>query len=86
MMQTIQFKVDNNYIETILSLLNSLNNIKLNIIEDLLIINDNRKQEKDNHNDLNTLNRLFEQSNNKIIVTKENAIDTNEMIDDISRY
>ncbi len=85
-MQTIQFKVDNNYIETILSLLNSLNNIKLNIIEDLLIINDNRKQEKDNHNDLNTLNRLFEQSNNKIIVTKENAIDTNEMIDDISRY
>jgi len=45
-MQTVQFKVDNNYIETILSLLNSLNNIKLNIIQDLLII-DNHSEEID---------------------------------------
>jgi len=42
-MQTVQFKVDNNYIETILSLLNSLNNIKLNIIQDLLIIDNYRE-------------------------------------------
>jgi len=43
-MQTVQFKVDNNYIETILSLLNSLNNIKLNIIKDLVIIDNYREK------------------------------------------
>ena len=45
-MQTIQFKVDNNYIKTVLSLLNNLNNLKLDIIKDLLII-DNTKKEMD---------------------------------------
>ena len=42
-MQTIQFKVDNNYIETVLNLLNSLNRLKLNVISDLIII-DNKKE------------------------------------------
>ena len=82
-MQTIQFKVDNNYIEIVLNLLNSLNSLKLNVINDLLII-DNKKNKTEN--DLETLNRLFQQSNNKIMVTKENSINTKEMIDDISRY
>jgi len=81
-MKTIQFKVDNNYIETVLSLLNSLNNIKLNIIKDLLIIDN--KQDKES--DLETLDKLFKQSTNKIMVTKENSINTEDMIDDISRY
>ena len=63
-MQTIQFKVDNNYIELV-----------------LLIINNQKSNKED---DLEILNRLFEQSNNKIMVTKENAINTEEMIDDIS--
>jgi len=39
MMQTIQFKVDNNYIEIVLNLLNSLNGLKLNVIRDLSIVN-----------------------------------------------
>jgi len=39
MMQTIQFKVDNNYIEIVLNLLNSLNGLKLNVIRDLTIVN-----------------------------------------------
>ena len=81
-MQTVQFKVDNNYIETVLSLLNNLNNIKLNIIKDLLIIDNRQKRESD----LETLDKLFKQSNNQIMVTKENAINTEDMIDDISRY
>jgi len=81
--QTIQFKVDSNYIEMVLNLLNNLNNLKLNLINDLLII-DNNKNKKEN--DLEILNRLFQQSSNEIIVTRENAIDTKEMIDDISRY
>lgn len=38
-MQTIQFKVDSNYIEMVLNLLNSLNCLKLNVIKDLSIIN-----------------------------------------------
>jgi hypothetical protein len=82
-MQTIQFKVDNHYIEIVLNLLNSLNSLKLNVIKDLLII-DNKKSETDN--DLESLDKLFQQSSNKIMVTKENAINTEEMIDDISRY
>lgn len=82
-MQTIQFKVDNNYIETVLNLLNGLNSLKLNVIKDLLIL-DNQKKEKEDS--LKILDRLFEQSNNNIMVTAKNAIDTNEMIDDISRY
>ena len=43
-MQTIQFKVDNNYIETILSLLKSLNSLNLNVIQDLSIIDNHRYQ------------------------------------------
>ncbi|MBU1666832.1 hypothetical protein KKC13_00290 [bacterium] len=42
-MQTVQFKVDNNYINIVLNLLNSLNGLKLNVINDLLIV-DNKKE------------------------------------------
>lgn len=80
-MQTVQFKVDNNYIEMVLNLLNSLNSLKVNVIKDLLIINNQKTNKED---DLEILNKLFQQSNNKIMVTKENAINTKEMIDDIS--
>ena len=48
MMQTIQFKVDNNYIETILSLLKSLNSLNLNVIQDLSIIDNHRYQNIEN--------------------------------------
>ena len=47
-MQTIQFKVDNNYIETILSLLKSLNSLNLNVIQDLSIIDNQRYQNIEN--------------------------------------
>jgi hypothetical protein len=40
--QTIQFKVDSNYLEIVLDMLNTLNNLKLNLINDLSII-DSRK-------------------------------------------
>jgi len=43
-MQTIQFKVDENHISVVLNLLKSLNSLKLNVINDLLVVNniDNR--------------------------------------------
>ena len=82
-MRTIQFKVDNSYVDIVLTLLNTLNNLKLDIIKDLLVI-DNIKSKQES--DLEILDRLFEQSNNKIMVTRENAIDTEGMMGDISRY
>ena len=79
-MQTIQFKVNNNYIEMVMNLLNSLNSMKLNIISDLSIVDMSKKQE----DEMETLDRLFKQSNNKVMVTKKKAINTEEIIDDIS--
>ena len=38
-MQTIQFKVDNSYIEIVMNVLNSLNSLKLNLIQDLSVVN-----------------------------------------------
>jgi len=38
-MKTIQFQVDNKYIDIVLNLLNSLNGLKLNVINDLSINN-----------------------------------------------
>ena len=52
-MQTIQFKVDNNYIEAVLSLLNSLKSLNLNVIKDLSII-DNQRYEKINVSSMDT--------------------------------
>ena len=46
-MQTIQFKVDNNYIKTILSLLKSLNSLNLNVIQDLSIIDNHIANEQE---------------------------------------
>jgi len=33
-MQTIQFKVDNSYVDIVLNLLKTLNNLKLNVVRD----------------------------------------------------
>ena len=46
-MQTIQFKVDNNHIKTILSLLKSLNSLNLNVIQDLSIIDNHIANEQE---------------------------------------
>jgi len=46
-MKTIQFKVDNNYIDIVLNLLNMLNGLKLNIIKDLSITNDAQQEIKE---------------------------------------
>ena len=64
----------------VMNLLNSLNSMKLNIISDLSIVDMSKKQE----DEMETLDRLFKQSNNKVMVTKKKAINTEEMIDDIS--
>jgi len=45
-MQTIQFKVDNNYVDTVLNMLKTLNTLKLNVVKDLLIIDNNKKDDK----------------------------------------
>lgn len=45
-MKTIQFKVDNNYIDIVLNLLNSLNSLKLNVIKDLSVVNSVSHKEK----------------------------------------
>ena len=38
-MKTIQFQVDNKYIDIVLNLLNSLNGLKLNVIKNVSIVN-----------------------------------------------
>jgi hypothetical protein len=81
--QTIQFKVDSSYVDIVLNLLNTLNNLKLNIIKDILVIDNTQLKQED---DLEILDRLFKKSNNKIMVTRENSIDTEGMMGDISRY
>jgi hypothetical protein len=45
-MQTIQFKVDNNYLEMVINLLKSLNYLKFNVIQDLSIVNSLSIEEK----------------------------------------
>ena len=38
-MKTIQFQVDNKYIDIVLNLLNSLNGLKFNVIKNVSIVN-----------------------------------------------
>ncbi len=45
-MQTIQFKVDNSYVDIVLNLLKTLNNLKLNVVRDLLVIDNSKKDDK----------------------------------------
>jgi len=45
-MQTIQFKVDNSYVDVVLNLLKTLNSLKLNVVKDLLIIDNSKKNNK----------------------------------------
>ena len=45
-MQTIQFKVDNHYVDTVLNLLKGLNSLKLNVVKDLLVIDNSQKNDK----------------------------------------
>ena len=52
----------------------------MNIIKDLLVIDNTQSKQED---DLEILDRLFKQSNNKIMVTRENSIDTEGMMGDI---
>jgi bifunctional DNA-binding transcriptional regulator/antitoxin component of YhaV-PrlF toxin-antitoxin module len=55
-------------------------NIRLIVMYDMIPINNINK-----HNDeLNYLEKLFSNSNNELSVTRELAINTEEMVDDIS--
>ncbi len=74
-MQIIQIKVDDSHLKVVLNL---LNNLKQDVVKGVSIIeHDDKHSKKD---DIQLLDELFEQSNNKIKVTKELAIDTSEML------
>lgn len=52
-MQTIQFRVDNNYIDIVVNLLNSLNSLKLNVIKDLSITKSDNESSNEDFQELN---------------------------------
>lgn len=70
-MQEVQFSVSDDYLNVVLTL---LNNLKKGMVKDVSVIKDDKKSE------LKNLDRLFEQFDNKIKVTKENAIDASKLI------
>ncbi len=70
-MQKVQFSVSDDYLKVVLTL---LNNLKKGMIKDVSVIKNDKKSELEN------LDKLFEDSDNKIKVTKERAIDTSGMI------
>jgi len=70
-MQKVQFSVSDDYLNVVLTL---LNNLKKGMVKDVSVIKDDKKSE------LKNLDRLFEQFDNKIKVTKENAIDASKLI------
>ena len=74
-MQTVQFKVTDDYLKNILKV---LNNFKKGVVKDIAVIKPNSISEAEK------LQQLFAQSNNKIKATMRHAIDTRDMTDDIS--
>lgn len=74
-MQTIQFKVDNNYIEMVINLLNSLNSLKLNVIKDVSIINTSYKVDKSSDFSIHEINAFANHSANLIEDWKDEGED-----------
>ena len=71
-MQTIQFKVENNYIEIVLNFLNTLNSLKLDVIKDISIIN----SDKQNIEEFKELNAFSNHSANLIEEWKDSDEDS----------
>ena len=94
-MKTIQFKVDDNYFNTVLTLLNSL---KKDMVKELIVVKDSKvvdskSDEKikldrvkgilKNNSDLEEFRRLVRKGDNSKKLRYEDAVNTDEMIDDI---
>ncbi len=79
-MKTIKLNVSDNIYSHIMFFLKSLKSDELEIIEE------NKKEESSNNTkkELDKLNLLFSKSKNSIKVTKELAINSQEMIHDLS--
>ncbi len=74
-MQTIELKIEDNYMDSVMNILKSL---KDDMIKEIHI-----KNSKSMNGDLEEFNRLIRKSKNGIMLTKKSAINTDEMIDDI---
>ena len=75
-MQIVELKIEDDYIDSVLNILKSL---KSNMIKEINITNSG-----DNiHNNLKEFYSLVRKGNNEIRLTKNSAINTDEMIDDI---
>ena len=81
-MKTIKLNVSDNIYSHIMFFLKSLKSDELEIIEE------NKKEESSNNikKELDKLDLLFSKSKNSIKVTKELAINSEEMIHDLSLY
>ena len=76
-MQIVELKIEDNYIESVLTLLKSL---KEDMIKEI-----NIKEPSSNNNDdrLKEFYSLIRKGDNEVILSKKSAINTDEMIDDI---
>ena len=75
-MQIVELKIEDNYIESVLTLLKSL---KEDMIKEITI----KKPSSNDDDRLKEFYSLIRKGDNEVILTKKNAIDTDEMIDDI---
>lgn len=76
-MQTIKLNVSDKIYSHVMFFLKNLKSDELEIIEE-------KELSRNTKDDIETLNSLFSKSQNKITLTKELAINTDEQIDDIS--
>jgi len=76
-MQTVELKIEDNYIDSVLNILKSL---KKDMIKEINI----KHSIQDNINDnLKEFYSIIRKGNNKTTLTKNSAIDTDEMTNDI---
>ena len=74
-MHRLVVDVEDKYANLVIDL---LSNLKQNIVKNITV----QKEQNDNGSKLDTFHRLKEKSNNKTILTKAIAINTNEMAND----
>lgn len=76
-MQIIELKIEDNYIESVLNLLKSL---KEDMIKEISV---KESYSNDSDENLKEFYSLVRKGNNEVMLTQKDAIDTDEMIDDI---
>jgi len=74
-MQTIELKIEDNCIDSVMNVLKSL---KDDMIKEIYVKNSQNANE-----DLEEFNRLIRKGQNTTILTKQSAINTDEMMNDI---